>query len=138
MGKNKMEQTGSTKGTSAATGPIGVAILSVLVVVVGLFAVFAGITIDFILVGGELTLVGTFQLGAIIVGLLAIISGIGLWNLKSWAWYLAAIVIALGFILNVSIVLLDFTELRFYFLPMLLRVVVFAYLMHKPIRSQFR
>lgn len=134
----KMDETGTTKRMSAASGPVGVAILSVLIIVVGIFAVFAGITIDFILAGGSLTLVGSFQLGAIVVGLLTVVAGIGLWKLKSWAWWLAVIVIGLGLILNVSIVLIDFTELRFYFLPMLLRAVVLGYLMHKPIRIRFR
>ncbi|MFX1369092.1 MAG: hypothetical protein ACFFAY_10875 [Promethearchaeota archaeon] len=128
----------TTTHTSAATGPVGVAILSVLTIVVGIFAVFAGITIDFILVGGDLTLVGTFQLGAVVVGILAIIAGFGLWKLKPWAWWLAVLVIALGLILNVSVVLLDFNELRFYFLPMLLRCVILGYLMWNPVKSKFR
>lgn len=136
--KGKMNQTSVPKRATAASGPMGVTILSGMTVILGIFAIFAGITIDFILAGGELTLVGSFQLGAIVVGILTIIAGLGLWKLKSWAWWLAVIVLALGFILNVSIVLLDFTELRFYFLPMLLRLIVLAYLMQKPIKTRFR
>ena len=134
----KMSQTGAPERTSAASGPVGVTILSVMTILVGIFAIFAGITIDFILVGGALTLVGTFQLGAIIIGIFTVIAGFGLWKLKSWAWWLAVIVIGLGFVLNVSIVLLDFTELRFYFLPMLLRLAILGYLMYNPIKSKFR
>ena len=134
----KMNETSAPESTSAASGPVGVTILSVLTILVGIFAVFAGITIDFILVGGSLTLVGSFQLGAIVIGLITIGAGYGLWKLKSWAWWLAVIVIALGIILNVSIILLDFTQIRLYFLPMLLRLVVLGYLNYKPIKTRFR
>ncbi|UCE11732.1 MAG: hypothetical protein JSW61_07330 [Candidatus Thorarchaeota archaeon] len=133
---SKSTTTGKTP--SAGSNPIGVTILAAIVMALGLFSIVTGVTIDFILAGGDLTLVGSFQLGAIVVGVLAIIAGIGLWKLKSWAWWLAAIVIGIGLILNISVVFLDLTELRLYFLPMLLRALVLVYLTRPAIRGKFR
>jgi hypothetical protein len=47
--------------------PVGVILLAVLNIIVGLFSVFTGVTIDFILIGGELTLVSSIQLGAVLI-----------------------------------------------------------------------
>ena len=118
--------------------PFGVMLLAVLNIVVGIFSIFTGITIDFIMIHGDLTLVSSIQLGAVIVGIIQIIAGTGLYNLRSWAWYLAVFVTIIGLAINISIILLDFTELRFYFLPMLIRFVLLAYLMSGDIKNRFR
>ena len=124
--------------TTESGPPVGVMLLAVLNMIVGIFAIFTGITIDFIMIGGELTLVSSFQLGAIVIGLIQIMAGAGLYNLKSWAWYLAVLVTLIGLLINILIVVIDFNELRFYFLPMLIRVVILAYLMSGHIRKKFR
>ncbi|MFX1369091.1 MAG: hypothetical protein ACFFAY_10870 [Promethearchaeota archaeon] len=128
----------STAATPDYPSPIGVALLAMLNIVIGLFAVFAGITIDFIMVGGDLTLVGSYQIGAIFVGVFAIVAGLGLWRLRSWAWWLAIIDGLLALFINLSIILIDNSQLRFYFLPILLRVVILVYLMQPSIKSRFR
>jgi uncharacterized membrane protein (DUF2068 family) len=118
--------------------PAGVAILAVLNIIVGIFGVFAGITIDFIMIGGALTLVSSFQLGTVFIGLFQIIAGCGLWKMKSWAWWLAIAITGVGLIINLLIVLVDFNLIRMYLLPILIRLVILAYLRHKSIRSRFR
>lgn len=118
--------------------PVGIMLLSVLNLIVGVFAIFAGITIDYIMIGGELTLVSSFQLTAILVGLVQIIAGVGLYTLRSWAWYLAILVTLIGLLINLLIVIIDFNELRFYLLPMMTRIVILAYLMSGPIKKKFR
>ena len=118
--------------------PVGVMLLAVLNVIVGVFAIFAGITIDFIMIGADLTFVSSFQLTAIVVGLIQVIAGFGLYNLKSWAWYLAVLVTLIGLLINILIVIIDYTELRFYFLPMMIRIVILAYLMSSHIKMKFR
>jgi len=118
--------------------PAGVAILAVLSMIVGIFGIFAGVTIDFIWVGGALTLVSSFQLGTIFIGLFQIIAGYGLWKMKSWAWWLAVAITGIGLIINLLIVIVDFNLIRMYLLPILIRVVILAYLRHRTIRTRFR
>ena len=118
--------------------PVGVSLLAILNVVVGIFGILSGITIDFILIGGELTMVNTFQLGALVIGVFQIIAGYGLWTLKSWAWYLAAFITLLGLVLNIIIVLSDLTLWQTYILPMLIRIVILAYLFRTSIKEKFR
>jgi hypothetical protein len=125
------------KVTESTGPPVGVAILAVLNIIVGLFGLFAGITIDFILSGGALTMVGSFQLGTIFIGLFQIVAGYGLWKMKSWAWMLAVAITGIGLIVNLLIVFFDFNQIRMYLLPMLIRIVILAYLRHKPIQSRF-
>ena len=118
--------------------PAGVAILALLNLIVGIFGILEGITIDFIMVGGDLTLVSSFQLGTIIVGTIQIIAGIGLYRLRSWAWILAMLVTFIGLIINIAIVTLDFTLFFEYLLAMLIRIVILAYLNKESIRTRFR
>jgi len=79
--------------------PIGVAILAFLVVLVGvilvllsLLAIVAGLAV---LAAGAgsliLVLAGVF----FILSLLLLLAGIGLWNLRPWAWWLAVLVLVL-------------------------------------------
>ena len=53
--------------------PFGVTLLAIINIVVGIFGILAGISIDFLMSGGDLTLVSSFQLGAIFVGIFQII-----------------------------------------------------------------
>jgi hypothetical protein len=115
-----------------ATGtskPIGVSILAVLNIMVGIFGILSGITIDFILVGGDLTLVGTYQLGTLIIGIMQILAGFGLWKLQSWAWWLGAIVTLIGLVINLLIVFADFALWNTYILVILIRIVILWYLL---------
>ena len=115
-------------------------LLAVLNFIVGIFGIFFGITIDFVLIGGELTLVSSFQLGAIIIGIFQIIAGYGLWKLKTWAWVLSVAITFIGLIINIGIVLVGFSIqlVREYFLVMLMRLIILVYLMKESIRVKFR
>jgi len=84
--------------------PIGVAILAILIILFGLLVALVGI----------LALVGTFFVAVVapeftsialvaaliflILGSITIVSGIGLWQLRMWAWVLAFIVLILHII----------------------------------------
>lgn len=127
-----------TENVPESEPPFGVLFLAVLNIVVGIFSIFTGITIDYIMIQGELTLVSSIQLGAILVGLIQLIAGYGLYTLKSWAWFLAVVVTFIGLVINLLIVTIDFHEVRFYFLPMLIRLVILVYLMSVNIKSRFR
>lgn len=79
--------------------PIGVTILAFLVVLVGvilvllaLLAVVAGLA-NLAAGGGSLFLIlaGVF----FILSLLLLLAGLGLWNLRPWAWWLAVLVLVL-------------------------------------------
>jgi hypothetical protein len=86
--------------------PIGVAILAILIVLVGAIFLLAAILV--FLVAGVAAIRGlpTFfglagaVLGALflIFALLFIAVGLGLWHLRSWAWWLAVIVLVLSIV----------------------------------------
>jgi hypothetical protein len=118
--------------------PIGVALLAFLNIIVGIFAVYIGIRVGYIIVEGELTLVGSYQLGALFVGVFAIIAGVGLWQLRSWALWLAVVDNMIALLINLAIILVDNNQLNVYFLPILLRVVILVYLMHPRVKNRFR
>jgi len=132
------ESSGPVQVPSYSAIPSGVHLVAVLNVVVGLFAMYTGGTVAFVVVGGEISLVGSFQLGTIFVGFSHIIAGAGLWKQQYWAWWLSFLISFFGFLLNVSIVLLDITQLQTYFLAMLLRIVILIYLLEPPIRDSFK
>ena len=132
------DSSGVIRVPSYTTLPPGVHLVAVLNIVVGIFSVFTGATIDFIIAGGELSLVGSFQLGTVVVGVFHIIAGVGLWKEHFWAWWLAFIMSFFGLMVNISIVFLDFTQIRLYFLAMVVRVVILAYLLDPPIRDAFK
>lgn len=118
--------------------PFGVSILAAINIVVGFFGVLEGVTLDFIIVGGEITLVGSFQLGALFIGIFQIIAGLGLWRMKSWAWYLAGFVTIIGLVTNFLIVFFDFSLLFEYLMVILMRILILIYLFQKDIKSKFR
>ena len=82
--------------------PLGVAILAILVILVGVFLLLAGILA---LLGAGLAFLGGFgffglvgfvaALLFLIFGLIFVGVGLGLWHLRSWAWWLAIIVLIL-------------------------------------------
>jgi hypothetical protein len=138
VGEVMSDSTGPIQVPSYSVIPSGVHLVAVLNVVVGIFARYTGGTVAFVVAGGERSLVGSFQLGTIFIGACHIIAGAGLWNQKFWAWWLSFLISFFGFLLNVSIVLLDFTQLQVYFLAMLLRIVILIYLLEPPIRDSFK
>jgi hypothetical protein len=132
------ESSGVVQVPSYSVIPSGVHLVAVLNVVIGLFAMYTGGTVAFVVAGGEITLVGSFQIGTIFVGIAHVIAGAGLWKQQYWAWWLSFLISFFGLLLNLSIVLLDFTQLQVYFLAMLLRTVILIYLLEPPIRDSFR
>ncbi len=83
--------------------PIGVAILAILVVLVGVLILIAAIGIflfsGFIAMSGLPTFglaVGIVGAVVLILALIWIAVGLGLWHLRSWAWWLAIIVMLLS------------------------------------------
>lgn len=90
--------------------PIGVTLLAVLTILLGVLIVIVGLVLlaaPLILVGVGLPL--TFGLAAgvvggivLLLGLLWIGVGVGLLNLRSWAWWLAIIVMGLTVIGSIS------------------------------------
>ena len=85
--------------------PIGVAILAILVVLVGVLLLIGAIAV--ILFTGFFFLAGlpSFGLAGSVLGILLLIFallwigvGLGLWHLRSWAWWLAIIVMLLSII----------------------------------------
>ena len=125
--------------TVEVTGrPPGVLILAGLNVIIGIFAILAGIEGAISFVGGEVTLVANFQLLAMAVGFIPIIAGYGLYKLKSWGWWLAVIAAFVGILLNVMTVFFDWTLYTLYVLPILIRILILVYLRNPQIRSKFK
>ena len=124
--------------TTTESAPLGISLLAVLNVIVGIFGILSGISIDFIISGGALTVVGSYKLGALAIAVLQIIAGYGLWNLRSWAWYLAAFATLFGLVINVLIIFADFTLWNTYLLPILIRIVILAYLLRASVKDRFR
>lgn len=123
--------------------PLGVAILAILVILAGALLTFLALLLvigsSFLLVGGVsgggLFVAGSFIF--LILSLILLASGIGLWGLRPWAWWLAAIVTVL--------VLLDFGlswysigyPMQFAFLlPVLIPAIILVYLL--AVRGSFR
>ena len=88
--------------------PIGVAILAILTILFGIIGLVGGLLV---LLGGALlaTIAPEFGSLFLIIGgllalfsLLAIVSGIGLWRLRPWAWWLTVIVGVLSIVFNIG------------------------------------
>ena len=124
--------------TTTEGPPLGISLLAILNIIVGIFGILTGITIDFIISGGALTIVSSYQLGALVIAILQIVAGYGLWTLKSWAWWLAAFATLFGLVVNVLIIFTDFTLWNTYLLPILIRLVILAYLLRASVKDRFR
>ena len=132
------ESSGPIEVKSYSVIPSGVHLVGVLNLIIGLFAIFTGGTVAFVVAGGEVTLVGSFQMGTVVIGIIHIIAAAGLWKQKLWAWWLSFFISFFGLLVNLSIVLLDFTEIQVYFLAMMLMIVILIYLLEPPIRDSFK
>ena len=89
--------------------PIGVAILAILVVLGGVLFLLSGIAILLFSAAFALGGLGIFGLAGSILGGIVLIFGIiwiavglGLWNLRGWAWWLAVIVMVLTILGGIS------------------------------------
>jgi uncharacterized membrane protein (DUF2068 family) len=118
--------------------PFGVTMLSLFYIVVGIFGMATGIEVALLELGGELTLVANLQLVALVIGVLTLMAGIGLWDLKSWAWSFAALMAVIGLVLNILAVIVDFALFTFYLLPLMIRLLLLIYLFSDDIKSKFR
>ena len=107
--------------------PLGVTILAILQLLGGILGIFAGIAIVAVF-----PVIFTLIIGAVllIVGLLGLIVGWGLYTMKSWAWMLAMI-------LNIiNIILAIYPTLNI--VSMIIPLIIVIYLNQKDIKSRFR
>lgn len=86
--------------------PLGVAIIAILIILAGFIFILVGIAL--LLLGGFLGLAfagpvgaalgATFGIIVLVFGGILLAAGLGLWRMKSWAWWLAAIVMLLSIV----------------------------------------
>jgi hypothetical protein len=84
--------------------PLGIAILSILIILGGVLVIILGIAVlafggllGFAVGGGVGAALGAAIGGIIIiVGAIWLVAGLGLWRLRGWAWWLATIVVGLS------------------------------------------
>ncbi|MHA1666679.1 MAG: hypothetical protein ACTSW7_04840 [Candidatus Thorarchaeota archaeon] len=117
-----------TTGYSAPSGdrPLGVTILAILQLLGGVISIFGGLAIVMIF-----PVIFTLILGAIllIVGLVGLIVGWGLYTMKSWAWMLAMILN----IINIIIAVIGFD-----LISLIIPVIIVIYLNQPDIKNRFR
>jgi hypothetical protein len=132
-GKKMAEIPTPTSGYSAPSGgrPLGVTIIAILNILGGLFQIFAAyiammaamllgpLGFLFVIIGGVLLL----------LGLVSIIIGWGLWSLKSWAWMVALIVNIINLILNIF---------SAGWISAIINLIIILYLFQGDVKSRFR
>ena len=118
-----------TTGYSAPSGgrPLGVTILAILQILGGLFEIFGGMVFFLIPILGWL-----FGGILLILGVLAVIIGWGLWSMKSWAW-MAAIILN---ILSIIMAIASYPSIDY--LSIIIALIIILYLQQKDIKSRFR
>ena len=88
--------------------PIGVAILAILTILFGIIGLLGGLLV---LLGGALLATIAPEFGGLFLilgdlvtlfSLLGIVSGVGLWRLRPWAWWLTVIVGVLSIVFNIG------------------------------------
>lgn len=120
----------------------GVSIIAILVIIGGLIGVLAGLfdlglfgTATFY--GGEQFLsAAMFGAGLLIVAIIQLVVGFGLWNLKGWAWTIAMIVLVIRVIGDV-IALFAGGNLMAVIINLLITVIVIWYLNQGEIKEAF-
>ena len=89
--------------------PFGVSLIAVVVIVFGIVAALAGLLgmlTGFVIGatgsvgGGGLAFIA--GLAGVVLGAMYVIAGIGLWNLRPWAWWLAFLVGIVGVVLSIG------------------------------------
>ena len=120
--------------------PIGVLILAFLVILVGVILVLGSLLLIVAAVAVLATTGITWPLAVtfviFILSLFLLLAGVGLWNLRPWAWWLAVIVLALTIASAVSRTGLAISSDWRDLLPLALPVLVLIYLV--AVRHHFR
>ena len=117
--------------------PPSIALIAAITLFVGLYAISIGLSLVSDLTEGTLTLVGTVQLGALVVGILHIFGAYGVWELKPWGRWIAFASAAVGLILNIATVTLAPILIFQYFIPMAIRLLIVYYLIASPVKDFF-
>jgi hypothetical protein len=130
--------TGPSTNAQQSSTPLGVSILALLSIIIGIFSIWMGVNTEVIRLGHNLTLVEGFKIGDMILGVLLIVAGFGLWKMKYWGWLTIMIVVIVGLIFNISIVVIDWESIHRYIVAILVRIVLIAYLLQPEIKSRFK
>jgi hypothetical protein len=123
--------------TQQSSTPLGVSILALLSVIVGIFSIWMGVNTEVIRLGHHLTLVEEFKLSDMILGILLIIAGFGLWKMKYWGWLTIMVIAIISLMFDISIVLIDWESIHRYILAILIHIVLIAYLLQPEIKNRF-
>jgi hypothetical protein len=119
-------------GTPAGR-PLGVAILALLQILSGLLWLVLGATA--VIAAGLVGIFGFILLFAgallLIIGIIGLIIGFGLWGMRSWAWIWAIIINFIGLIIGL-------TNPAQNVLGIVVSLIIIVYLMTPDIRSRFR
>ena len=123
-----------TTGYSSPSGdrPLGVTILGILQILGGILSIFAGfglIALAALMTGLELLFMA---IGAVtlVLGIVGLIVGWGLYTMKSWAWMMAII-------LNIINIILAIYP-SFNIMSMIIPIIIILYLNQADIKSRFR
>ncbi len=123
-----------TTGYSAPSGdrPLGVTILGILQILGGILSIVAGfglIALAALMTGFELLFMA---IGAVtlVLGIVGLIVGWGLYTMKSWAWMIAII-------LNIINIILAIYP-SFNIMSMIIPIIIILYLNQADIKSRFR
>ncbi|MFW9920724.1 MAG: hypothetical protein ACFFED_14060 [Candidatus Thorarchaeota archaeon] len=117
--------------------PASIALVALVTLVVGVYAISIGLTVVADLVEGTLNLVGTVQFGALLFGILHLIGAYGVWQMKPWGRWIAIASASVGLLLNIATVALAPLLVFQYFIPMAIRVLVLYYLLVSPVKDLF-
>ena len=130
------------ESTQPRSRPTGITILAVVAVIGGILS---------ILVGQDLTGIGTASAGdtglgglASITGFLLLINGVlffvlayGLWGLRPWAWMLGVGLMVAGFVLNILQYLIDNDLLVSMLVTALIPAAILYYLFRPHVKAAF-
>jgi hypothetical protein len=130
--------TTPSTNTQKDTIPFGVSVIAQISIIIGFFSIWIGVNADAILLGQVPTLVDGLKIGDMIIGVLLIIAGFGFWKMKYWAWLFVTILVIVGLILNIGVVVIDYAYIHRYFLAILIRILLIAYLLQPQIKGRFK
>ena len=120
----------SVTGYGASTErPLGVTILAILQILGGLLMLVAGALAS--LAGIFIILFVAVGVAMLILGLLGVVVGFGLWGLKSWAWTWAMIV-------NILSIIFGLFNFGANFVSIVISLIIVIYLNQPDIKSRFR
>ncbi len=113
--------------------PIGVTILAVLSIIAGILFLIAGsagllVTAVAGLTPEEVQLLQAFGAFAVVLGILAFVSGVGLLRLAVWGWWLAIVVNFTSFVSGIVQVVLDPAAFLGIIFGVVLSLIILGYL----------